>query len=88
MYKAKHHQLPQAIQKLFQIRENKHNLRGICMFKKQHVRTNTKTHCISVKGVNLWNSCGEDLKTCKTLSKLKQIFTNNIRNGYKMEMDT
>ena len=32
------------------------------------MRINVK-YCITVKGVNLWNSCSEELKTCKTLSK-------------------
>lgn len=34
IYKANRHQLPHDIQSLFQISENKHNLRGICVFKK------------------------------------------------------
>lgn len=37
VHEANQHQLPHGIQKLFQIRENKHNLRGMCTFKKLNV---------------------------------------------------
>lgn len=62
------------------MRECQHDLRGISMFKKQLVRTNVKYHCITVKGVNLWNNCSEELKTCKTLRKFKQAFKMSILN--------
>lgn len=65
-----------APKSFFQIRENKHDLRGIWMFKKQHVCTNTKAHCMSV---NLWNSCGEDAKTFTSLGRFKQMYTNWTR---------
>lgn len=35
IHKANRHQLPHDIQSLFQISENKHNLRGICVLKKK-----------------------------------------------------
>lgn len=46
IHKANQHQLPHGIQKLFQTRENKHDLRGIFLLKK---KTHTKTQCTSVK---------------------------------------
>lgn len=55
------------------MRECQHDLRGISMFKKQLVRTNVKYHCITVKGVNLWNNCSEELKTYKTVSLNKRL---------------
>ena len=82
MYRVKHQLLPNNIQKLFQMRESQHDLKVICMFK-HPVRTNAK-HYITVKRVNLWNNVGEEMKTCRTLSKFKQIFKNNILNGYGM----
>ncbi len=63
MYNTKNHLLPESIQTLFSKRGCQHDLRGICMFNKQQVRTNAKYHCMSVKGVNLWNSCYEKLNT-------------------------
>ena len=41
--------------------------------------------CKTSKGVNLWNNCSEEMKTCRTLSKFKQIFKNNILNRYRMD---
>lgn len=84
MYKVKNQLLPESIQKLFTKRKCQHDLRGIYMFRKQLVRTNAKYHCISVKGVQLWNSCNEELKTCRTLIKVKKkIFKNNVLNKYE-----
>ena len=87
MHKANQNQLPLGIQKLFQKRENKHNLRGLCFFKKQPVRTTTKTHCVSVKGVNLWNKCSEKMKTCRSFKQFKQIYINLTLSRYKSEME-
>lgn len=83
MYKANNHQLPESIQGLFTERECQHDLRGTCMFKKNQVRTNAKYHCISVKGVILWNSCQEELKICGSLSKLKKLFKNKTLKLYE-----
>ena len=38
---------------------------------------------ITINGVNLWNN--QEMKTCRTLSKFKQIFKNNILNRYRMD---
>ncbi len=84
MCKAKNQLLPYSIKKLFQIRESQHDLRGICAFKKQLVRTNAKYDCITVKGVTLWNNCNEELKPCITINKFKRVFKYNILNGYGM----
>lgn len=83
MYKAKKQQLPESIQGLFTVRECQHDLRGYCVFKKKQVRTNAKYHCLSVKGVNLWNNCDDELKKCGTLSKLKKLFKNNALKLYE-----
>uniref|UniRef100_A0A671WXI2 Reverse transcriptase domain-containing protein n=1 Tax=Sparus aurata TaxID=8175 RepID=A0A671WXI2_SPAAU len=85
MYKAKNKLLPSTIQELFQFKENHYSLRGNDIFKKQLVRTNTKYHCITVKGVTLWNNCNKELKTCTSLNKFKRMFKDNILNGYRME---
>ena len=66
------------------MRESKYDFRGICVFKTQLVRTNAKLHCITTKGIYLWNNCCEEMKTCTTLSTFKQIFIKNILNRYRM----
>jgi len=43
-------------------------------------------HCITTKGVHLWNNCNDELKYCATLSKLKQLFGNQILNGYEQDL--
>ena len=53
--------VPDCIQKLFQIRQSKYELRGMCMFTKIKIRTNVKQRCISVKGENMWNALDEEI---------------------------
>lgn len=86
MYKVKNHQLSNSIQGLFQMRDSKHNLRGESVFQKKHIRTNAKYHCVTTKGVNVWNSCSDKMKSCTTISKFKRLFKNHVLNGYKKDL--
>ncbi len=52
------------------------------MFKKVRARTNAKSRCLSVKGVNLWNKCDKELKLCNSLCQFKKIYTNKVINNY------
>ena len=83
MFKVKNDQLPNSIQGLFEWRENTYYLRGTLMFKRHFARTNLKLHCITVKGVELWNTSSEELKNCSTLPKFKKMYKNNILSGYR-----
>ena len=85
-FKAKHKQLPDAIQKLFEFRETKYNLRGINKYRKHFARTETKAHCISVKSVNQWNDLEDELKTCTSLNLFKKMFKRKTINTYKANM--
>lgn len=88
IHKANQRQFPQGIQKLFQIMENKNDLLwGGVYVQKQRVHTNTKTHCTSVKWVNLWNSCRENMRTRTSLNRFKQMYANYIFYGYKTNTD-
>lgn len=82
MYKVYSNLLPNCIQRLFEIRESQYGIRGMHMFKKIRVRTNTKNRCISVKGVNLWNNLHTELKLCNSLCKFKKMFKNKVVNDY------
>ena len=84
MYRIKNDQLPNSIQRLFEWRECIYYLRGIFMFKRHFVRTKSKFHCITVKGVELWNASSEELKNCSTLIKFKKIYKDNILKGYRL----
>ena len=85
MYKVKNRIVPDCIQKLFQIRQSKYELRGMCMFNKINIRTNVKQRCMSVQGVNMWNVLDEEIKTCDTVQRFKKILKNKMLNKYKSE---
>lgn len=85
VFRAHNNQLPRNIQELFQLRENTYNFRGISMFSRPQIRTNTKLHCIPTQGVILWNSSNNDLKLCKNLLQLKYMFKKRILDGYELE---
>merc|ERR1712035_19378 len=74
MYKAKNKLLPPHVQNLFKMRDARYNLKGTLLFEKPKTRTNAKNHCVSVKGVNIWNNCPENIKLCCTLVSLKRLY--------------
>ena len=83
MYKAENKLLPNNIQKLFQKRENEHSLRGLSVFKQPLVRTNAKYHCVSVKGVTLWNKSRDELKKSQTWKRFKNMFKRDRLSSYR-----
>ena len=82
MYKAHNNLLCHSIQELFEIRESRYDLRGTDFFKKTKIRTNIKQRCVSVRGVNLWNSCDNELKRCISLSSFKNMFKSKVLQKY------
>ena len=82
MYKVKNSQMPNSIQGLFDWRDSKYDPRGTFMFEREKLRTNSKLHCITVKGVELWNTTSEELKNCSTLPKFKKMYKMNTLKGY------
>ena len=84
MYKAHQNILPNNIQILFQKKDNHYYFRGNCMFSQPPVRTDTKNHCVSVKGVKLWNGFKEELKYCETWNKFKYMFKTDIMITYSL----
>ncbi len=52
------------------------------MFKKVRARTNAKSRCLSVKGVNLWNKGDKELKVCNSLCKFKKMYKIKMINDY------
>lgn len=83
MYKAHNHLLPCCIQELFRPRESRYNLRGIAIYEKTHARVNIKGRCVSVRGVNLWNSLEKELKNCVSLNSFKKMYKIKKINKYK-----
>jgi len=73
MFKVNRKIVPENILCLFENREQKYNLRGENMYKKQKVRTNFKMNTITVKGVDLWNGLTDDLKRSNSIYYLKTV---------------
>lgn len=82
MYNAKNESLPPNVQRLFKMRENKHNLRGVLLFEKPKARTTLKTHCVSVKGVDIWNKCPVVIRKSNSPAILKKLYKKNILTHY------
>ena len=78
MFKVNMKILPENILCLFEKREQKYNLRGENMFKKQMVRTNFKMNTISVKGVDLWNGLTDDFKRSNSIHYFKNQFKTSF----------
>ena len=60
--------------KYFTIKSNEHDIEAKRknMFYQTYVRTTKKQHCISVAGVNLWNSINNDLRNSYSVPRLKK----------------
>ena len=86
MYKVNNNMLPDGVQRMFQTRTSRYELRGTYVYTKAKVRTNVKQRCISIKGVNQWNNLELEIKLCNTLNRFKKLFKNNIINKYKTEL--
>ena len=83
MYKAKNNCLPVNIQNIFEIRkEPRYRTRQTGHFVVKYFRTNTKSHCISIKGVKLWNSLDINFVRCKTEYAFKREYKKSIFNKY------
>ena len=85
MYRAINNLLPANIQKLFFHREGGYNLRGELNLKHLYARTTTKTFCISICGVKLWNRLTGELKQCPSMSTFKQQYKHMVFTRYREE---
>ena len=47
-------------------------------------RLDTKSHCITIKGVTLWNNCGDKTRTCPTFHKFYQMIQTSMVNRQDM----
>lgn len=76
--------LPQCLQKFFELRKSLYNLRGTALFKKNKIRTNKKSFCVSVKGVSLWNNLNDELKNCTSKTAFKTMYKSVIFEKYRV----
>jgi len=75
--------LPDKILSMFEKCYCRYELKGIYLFKKLKVRTNTRCRTISVRGVNLWNCLHIDLKLTQTISGFKRLLRNKMILSYR-----
>ena len=86
VFRAKSKSLPVCIQCLFEPREGKYNLRGLCIFKtRKKARTNVKARCVSILGVIQWNSLGDGIKLCTSQGRFKKALKSQIIQEYSSE---
>lgn len=87
MFRASINSLPGNIQKLFLEQDTHHgyNLRGRNKLYQNKVRTSLKSRCISVKGVQLWNSLSEEVTGCRNLAEFKTKFKQAMMQKYQAE---
>lgn len=86
MFNASKKCLPGNIQNVFKDREShNYNLRRINKLYQPTTNTKRKSMCISVEGVKLWNSLGDELKNCTTLSQFKSLFKKQMLKKYLEE---
>ena len=72
MYKAKNCLLPKNVQNLFTSSSDCHYItRQKCNFKHKFVRTKSKSMCISVYGIKLWNSLSSEIQNSKNIKTFK-----------------
>ena len=82
MWKAHKEMLPINIQKRFEKRENKYNLKGKEIFKKPRFRTKLMERCVSVKGISLWNNLDTEAKESKSNITFKGIIKASLLKKY------
>ena len=85
VFKARRNLLPGNIQKMFLEREGGYNLRRELNLKQIIIHTTTKSHCITVCGVNLWNTLDLELQKSMNITQFKRMYKNQIIKGYRTE---
>ena len=77
MFKAKNHELPANIQSLF------HDSK--LHFKTVKINTTTKSFCVSIIGVTLWNKLNDEHKRSTSIARFKSTYKNMIFTRYRKE---
>ena len=85
LYKARNNILPNHLQELFKDRDGGYSLREHFNFKVQKSRTTTKSFCIKINGVRLWNRLSLELKQCPNITHFKKEYRKIIFNKYREE---
>ena len=75
MFHATRNMLPINLQNIFDLNYNTcYNTRNSKNILHKTIRTNLKSHCVTVIGVKLYNSLDSKIKSCTTLKKFINAF--------------
>ena len=89
MYKAYHSSLPCNLQKLFTkviYSDMRVTTRQTNKFKHPKHRTTMKSMCISIRGIQLWNSLDEKIiQECRSLHRFKTCLKQQLLKNYSEE---
>ena len=73
VYKCLHGELPNLLNDIFFVQENKYNLRISNLLALPKCRTQTALHSFKYQGSSVWNSLPDVLKDSETSSILKNV---------------
>ena len=82
MFNLFHGTLPIQLQRRFTKYSSVHSTRQNKSFVMVQVRTNIKAMCLSVYGVNLWNTLPDDIKNCTSVNMLKKCLNKYFLSHY------
>ena len=74
MFKAYHNELPNNMQEMFNLHVQIYDTRQKYTFSVHRAHTNVKSMCISIYGVNLWNSIHNTITSSRSLHVFKTMY--------------
>ena len=74
MFKAHHNELPDSLQEMFNLHVHIYDTRQKYTFSVHRAHTNVKSMCISIYGVNLWNSLHTAITSSRSLHVFKTMY--------------
>ena len=82
MFKAYHNELPDSLQEMFNLHVQIYDTRQKYTFSVHRAHTNVKSMCISIYGVNLWNSLHTTITSSRSLRVFKTMYKLHIISMY------
>ena len=82
MHKVFYKQMPPNILRYFTPRQSNYASRHTNNFLKTQYRTNTKAHCMSIVGVNIWNNLHQKLTDINKLTSFKYKLKKDLLETY------
>ena len=84
MYKAHNKSLPNNLQLLISLDSDRgHITRQSNTFKQVFARTTLKSQCISVQGIQLWNSLENSIKSAKNILIFRKLYKRKFFQLYR-----